>query len=100
MDDSHLLIARCRYAEVRSLYVDQLACIWKMDLTEAVRVRVEGKINSFVEGDLDHATEILSALWKTANEDGLTTTPWTPSQDVSSLFICFLPRATRGAYST
>ncbi|KAF9790973.1 hypothetical protein BJ322DRAFT_1039080 [Thelephora terrestris] len=72
-----------RYAEVRSLYADQLACIWKLD--PAIRVRVGEKIDSFVEGDLDHATEILSALWKTANEDGTTPVPWGPSPDATQV---------------
>jgi len=37
--------------------------------TEATRVSFEKKIDSFVEGDLEHATEVLSALWEIVNGD-------------------------------
>jgi hypothetical protein len=38
--------------------------------TETTRASVDKKIDSFVEGDLEHATEMLSALWEIANKDG------------------------------
>ena len=97
---SRLLIARKRYAEIRNLYVDQLAHVWVGDSADATRVRVEKKIDSFVEGDLEHATEMLSALWKIANKDGNITAPSNPSPVVSSLFACILPSATWSAQST
>jgi hypothetical protein len=41
------------------------------DLTiEATRISVNKKIDNFVEGDLEHATEMLCALWEIANTDG------------------------------
>jgi hypothetical protein len=50
--------------------MDQLASVWMEDLTtEATRISINKKIDSFVEGDLEHATEILSALWEIANND-------------------------------
>ena len=97
---SRLLIGPYRYAEIRSLYVEQLAHVWVGDSANATRVRVEKKIDSFVEGDLEHATETLSSLWKIANKDGNITAPSNSSPAVSSLFACILPSATCGAYST
>ena len=38
--------------------------------TESTRTSVNNKIDNFVEGDLEHATEMLSALWEIANKDG------------------------------
>ena len=56
--------------------------------TEVTRAGVNKKIDSFVEGDLDHATEILSALWEIANKgDDITVVPPSTSSPVSS----FLP---------
>ena len=43
--------------------------------TEATRVSVETKVCSFVEGELDHAMEMLSALWDIASKDGDIQTP-------------------------
>ena len=68
------------------------------DSADATRVRVEKKIDSFVEGDLEHATEMFSALWKIANKDGNITAPSNSSPAVSSLFACILPSATWGAH--
>ena len=52
--------------------------------TEATRLSVDEKIDSFSEGDLEHATEILSSLWEIANKDGdITVTPDSPPSNVS-----------------
>jgi len=60
-----------RYQEIRSLYIQQLAFVWMEDsTTESTRISVNQMIDSFVEGDLDYATEMLSALWEIANKDG------------------------------
>ena len=62
---------RRRYDEIRDLYIQQLAYIWIEDsTTETARAGVEKKIDSFVEEGLDHATEMLSALWEIVNKDG------------------------------
>ena len=67
----NMLIQSSRYDEIRSLYTDQLAFTWVEDsTTEKTRASVDKMIDSFVEGDLEHATEILSALWEIANKDG------------------------------
>ena len=59
----------CRYGEIRGLYINQLAHAVMEDSTMATtRVRVNRKVDSFVEGDLEHATEVLSALWEIANK--------------------------------
>ena len=53
--------------------------------TEVTRVSVDKKIDDFVEGDLDHATEILSALWEIVGKDGDITAPSNTSPAVSPL---------------
>ena len=87
---------KCRYDEVRNLYLDQLAVAW-MDcaMTETTRAKVEEKIDSFSEGDLEHATEILSTLWEIASKDGDVQVPSNATPAVSSTQLTF----TRGAYS-
>lgn len=42
----------------------------KDSAAELIRARVNQKIDSFVEGDLEHATETISAFWEIANKDG------------------------------
>ncbi|KAF9785433.1 hypothetical protein BJ322DRAFT_830356 [Thelephora terrestris] len=59
-----------QYDEIRSLYVEQLAYTWVEDSTEATRTSIEKKVDSFVEGDLEHAAEMVSTLWKMVNKDG------------------------------
>ena len=100
MIDSCLLIERYRYAEIRSLYVEQLAHAWVGDSPDAIRIKVEEKLDSFAEGDLEHAAEMLSALWKIANKDGEITAPSNFSPDVSPLFVPILPATTPGAHPT
>jgi len=53
--------------------------------TEATRARVDEKIDSFYGGDLEHATEVLSALWDIANKDG----DITPASRTPSAVSCF-----------
>lgn len=55
----------------------------------AIRASVDEKIDSFAQGDLEHATEILSALWEVANKDGDITAPSNASPAVS-LFRFYL----------
>ncbi|KAF9643633.1 hypothetical protein BDM02DRAFT_1403367 [Thelephora ganbajun] len=65
-----------RHHEIRSLYIQQLAFVWMEDsTTETTRAGVEKKIDSFVEENLEHAGEMLFALWEIANEDGDVTDP-------------------------
>ena len=59
-----------RYDEIRNLYTQQLAFSWIEDSTgQKTRTGVENKIRSFAKGDLEHATETLSALWEILNND-------------------------------
>ena len=61
----------CRYGEIRSLYIDQLVYAATEDSTmEMTRASVNEKADSFAEGDLEHATEVLSALWEIAIKGG------------------------------
>ena len=57
------------------------------DSTETTRASVNKKIESFTEGDLDHATEIISALWEIANKDGDVKAPANASPAVSSFHL-------------
>ena len=56
-----LLTRECRYDEIRGLYVMQLVDIWVEDRTGAMHTRIKKKINSFIEGDLEYAIEMVSA---------------------------------------
>jgi len=74
---------RHRYDEIRDLYTNQLASVWMEDsTTEETRARIEEKIDSFYEGDLEHATEVLSALWEIVNKDGNIAAPSKSSPSV------------------
>ena len=83
---------RRRHDEIRDLYTQQLAYIWMEDSTsETTRASVERKIDSFVEEGLDHATEMLSALWEIVHKDGDIKAPANDSSAVSQ-FQFRLPR--------
>ncbi|KAF9645692.1 hypothetical protein BDM02DRAFT_471820 [Thelephora ganbajun] len=64
-----------RYDEIRNLCIEQLAFVLMEDSTETTRASVDKKIDNFVEGDLEHASEMLSVLWEIANKDGDITAP-------------------------
>ena len=86
----YILTERRRYDEIRDLFIDQLAFIWMKDsTTETTRASVDKKIDSFFEGDLEHAAETLSALWEIANRDGDIKAPSNDSP-VVSLSHCLL----------
>jgi hypothetical protein len=81
-----------RYDEIRGLYIDQLAFVWMEDsTTETTRASVDKKIDSFVEGDLEHATEMLSALWEIVNTDGDIKAPSDTSSTVTPVRFYLLP---------
>ena len=63
--------------------------------TEATRTGIDKKIDNFVEGDLEHATEILSALWAIANNDDDIKAPSNTPTPVSSVRFCLLPGVIR-----
>ena len=75
-----------RYDKIRNLYIAQLALNWvEKSTSEATRASVKDKLTSFVEGDLERATEILSGLLEIASKDGDITVPQVNSPTVSSL---------------
>ena len=87
---------RRRHDEIRNLYIQQLACVWmENSTTESTRASVEKKIDSFVEEGVEHATEMLSALWDIATEDGDIKVPTNTSSTVSLFKFCRLPRVMR-----
>ena len=68
--------ARCRYDEIRDLYIKQLAFTWMEEsTTEATRTNVNEQIDIFAKDAPEHATEIVLALLKIADEDGDTISP-------------------------
>ena len=74
------------------MYITRLACVWVQDSTaETTGASVGKKINSFVDQGLDHATEMLSALWELANVDSDIKTAVNASSPVSWFHFCVLP---------
>ena len=71
------------------------------DSPDAIRIKAEETLDSFTEGDLEHAAEMLSALWKIANKDEEIAAPSNSSPDVSPFkFVTLLSATTRGVYPT
>ncbi|KAF9785405.1 hypothetical protein BJ322DRAFT_828370 [Thelephora terrestris] len=71
-----------RFDEVRSLYLEQLALVWMEDSkTEVTRASVDQKIDSFVEGGLEHASETIVALLEIASKDDDIGSPVNTSPD-------------------
>jgi len=62
---------------------------------EATCTSVDEKVESFAEGDLEYATEILSALWEIASKDDSIKAPASTSSAVSQFQFCLLPRVMR-----
>lgn len=90
---------RSRYDELRDLYIAKLASVWMEDsTTETTRISVDKKIDSFVEGDLEHTVEIISALWEIASKDGDIKDPSSTSPAVSRSGFAF-PALCGDAYS-
>ena len=90
-----MLIGRHRYDEIRGLYVNQLARVWMEDSTETTNTSINKRVDSFAEGDLEHAAETLSALWEIANKDGDVQAPTNTSQAVSPFWFRLLPCVTQ-----
>ena len=55
------------------------------------KARVNKKIDSFVKGDLDYATEVLSTLWEVVNKPGNIKAPWGFTPVVSHFRFYLLP---------
>ena len=99
--DDHVLTERCRHDEIRSLYADQLAYAWMEDsTTETTRASVDEKVDSFAEGDLGYAKEIISALWEIANKDDDTKAPANTPSTVSPFEFSLLADVMRSAHFT
>jgi len=85
-----------RHDEIRNLYIQQLAYVWVEDsTTEATQASVEKKIDNFVEEGLEHATEMLSALWEIVNKDGDIKAPENTSSAVRQFQLWLHPRVVR-----
>lgn len=59
-------------------------------LGPGIRTGVEKKIKSFARGNLEHATDMLSALWEIANSDGDVKAPSGAAPAVSQFFLLLL----------
>lgn len=57
---------------------------------ETTRANVKAKIDSFVEGDLEHASEVLSALLEIATKDENIVPPANTLPQVNSFHFCLL----------
>lgn len=74
------------------MYVRQLAFNWiKKSTAEATRASVRLQIESFVDGDLEHASEVLSILLEMASSDEDIVAPVNIGADVSSFSFPFCP---------
>jgi len=62
---------------------------------EVTCASVDEKVESFAEGDLEYATEILSALWEIASKDDDIKAPASTSSVVSQFQFCLLSRVMR-----
>ena len=62
---------------------------------EATCASVDEKIESFAEGDLEYATEILSALWEIASKGDDIRAPADTSSAVSQFQFCLLSHVMR-----
>ena len=83
----------CRYDEIRNLYVEQLAYVWVQDWTEDTRTSIEKKLDSFVEGNLEHATGMVSALWGVLKKDGEIMGPSSTLPAVRLLWVWILRKS-------
>jgi hypothetical protein len=91
-----MLTAGGRYGEIRSLYIAQLASVWVNSSTTETTTcaSFDKKIESFSKGELEHATEMLSALWGIISKDGEIKAPSSISPAVSLSWSCLLPYCT------
>ena len=94
-----MLIGRPRYDQIRDLYASHLASAWMEDQNKTTRASFDKKIDSFTEGELEHAVEILSTLWEIINKPGGITAPSNspPAGSVSAFPFSVLHK---GAHST
>lgn len=67
-----------QYDELKSIYSQQLAYTLAEHPSEGFLTNMGGKIESFIKGDIGHATEVVSALWVVLNSDEVIKTPNTP----------------------
>lgn len=64
---------RNRYQEVRTAQVNYLASIWfrgDEEPAEGLGKRIDKKVDSYANGELDHAMEAMTLLWELSREDG------------------------------
>ena len=56
----------CRYDEIRSMQVIYLLSVWLSESEEgsgALHKKLDEKIDSYAAGELEHASETISAIW-------------------------------------
>ena len=71
-----------RYDQIRDLYTSQLASVLiRGDSIETTRASFDRKIDSFTEGELEHATEMLSTLWRIVKKPGITAPSNSPATE-------------------
>lgn len=75
------------------MFTEQLALVWMDDsAADSVGAGVDGKIDSFAEGGLEHGTEIILVLLEIATEEDDTRLPANAPSAVSPVpgFVLFL----------
>jgi len=65
--------------------------------TETTRASVDRRIDSYVDGDLEHATDVLSTLWEIVSRDGEIKAPSSTPSSVSPFRTCPPPGVIRGS---
>ena len=78
---------KCRYNEISNLCIEWLVYTWVEDLTEKTCAGVERKIRCFARGELEHATETISKLWKMLNKVETINAPTSPPLAVSPVRV-------------
>lgn len=61
-----------RYTEIKTAQVNHLLAIWLSgsgEEPETVREKLDEKIDSYAAGELEHAVDVISSIWKISNQD-------------------------------
>ena len=80
-----------RYEEVRSIQVNHLVSLWfgeDKECVEGLGERIDEKVDSYANGELDHAMEAMTLLWELLR--GGESSPPIPEAPTSSP-VCPLP---------
>jgi len=63
----------CRYDEIQSIQVNYLLSVWLSggeEESKELHKKLDGKIDSYAAGELEHAVGAISSIWDLARKDG------------------------------